>query len=62
MAKPPDPSPINTGLMIGVIRSFIGDFAVKVDRQARTVTIQAKGQEYQYTYDQLIDELEKLMQ
>jgi len=48
--------------MIGVIRSFIGDFAVKVDRQARTVTIQAKGQEYQYTYDQLIDELEKLMQ
>lgn len=62
MAKQPDPSPINTGLMIGVIRSFIGDFAVKVDRQARTVTIQAKGQEYQYTYDQLIDELEKLMQ
>ena len=48
--------------MIGVIRSFLGDFSVKVDRQARTVTIQVKGQEYIYTYDQLVDELEKIMQ
>ena len=46
--------------MIGVIRSFLGDFSVKVDRQARTVTIQAKGQEYKYTYDQFIYELEKI--
>lgn len=62
MGKPPDPSPINTSLMIGVIRSFLGDFSVKVDRQAKLVTIQAKGREYEYTYDQLVDELEKLLQ
>ena len=61
MAKQPKPSPVNTGLMIGVIRSFLGDFTVKVDRQAKIVTIQVKGQEYQYTYDQLVDELEKLI-
>ena len=61
MAKQPDPLPINTGLMIGVIKSFIGDFSVKVDRQAKLVTIQAKGQEYQYTYDQLVDELENMI-
>jgi hypothetical protein len=61
MAKQPEPSPINTGLMVGVIRSFLGDFSVKVDRQARLVTIQAKGQEYIYTYEQLVDELEKMI-
>lgn len=61
MAKQPDPSPINTGLIIGVIRSFLGDFSVKVDRQAKLVMIQAKGQEYKYTYDQLVDELEKMI-
>lgn len=61
MAKTPDPSPVNTGLIIGVIRSFLGDFAIKVDRQARSVTIQVKGRDYKYTYDQLIDELEKLI-
>lgn len=61
MAKEPDPTPINTSLMIGVIKSFIGDFSVKVDRQAKLVTIQAKGQEYKYTYDQLVNELENMI-
>ena len=60
MAKTPEPTPFFTSLMLGVIRSFIGDFSVKVDRQARTVTIRARGQEYKYTYDQLVDELEKM--
>jgi len=61
MAKTPEPSPINLGVIKGVIKSFVGDFAVKVDRQARSVMIQAKGREYIYTYDQLVDELEKLI-
>lgn len=63
MDKTPEPTPFNTSiiiLMIGVIKSFVGDLSVKVDRQARLVTIQAKGQEYKYTYDQLVDELEKM--
>ena len=61
MAKTPKPLPFNMGLMLGVIRSFIGDFSVKVDRQAKLITFQASGQEYTYTYDQLVDELEKIL-
>jgi hypothetical protein len=61
MAKQSDPSPINTGLMIGVIKSFIGDFSVEVNRIAELVTIKARGQEYIYTYEQLVDELEKML-
>lgn len=60
MAKQPEPAPFNTRLALGVIKSFIGDFDVKVDRQARLVNIQARGQFYTYTYEQLIDELEKM--
>lgn len=61
MAKQPDPTPFNTGLILGVIKSFLGDFSGKVDRQARTVTIRVKGHDYKYTFDQLVDELEKLL-
>lgn len=56
----PEPAPFNTRLALGVIKSFIGDLDVKVDRQARLVTIQARGQSYIYTYDQLVDELENM--
>lgn len=60
MAKTPEPSPINLGLIKGVIKSFIGDFALNIDRQARLVKFKAKGREYIYTYEQLVDELEKM--
>ena len=60
MAKTPDSSPINTGLVIGVIKSFLGDFSIEVDRVDQVVTFQVKSQRYKYTYDQLIDELEKM--
>lgn len=49
------------GLVRSVLKALLGDFAVNIDRQARTVTIQTKGQEYKYTYDQLVDELEKIL-
>lgn len=58
---PNQPAPFNIRLIKGVIESFIGKFEIRNDRQARLVTIWAKGQEYKYTYDQLIDELEKLI-
>lgn len=61
MAKEPKPTPFNAGLIFGVIKSFLGDFEIRVDRQARIVKIQAKGQTYLYTYDQLVDELENII-
>ena len=56
-----EPTPINAGVIFGVIRSFLGDFDIKVDRPTRTVRIQAKGTAYCYTYEQLVDELEKMI-
>ncbi len=49
------------GLGKALLRAFLGDFEVKVNRQAKLVTILARGQEYTYTFDQLVDELEKML-
>ena len=54
------PSPFNVKLIKGVIKSFLGDFSFKVDREKQSVTIQVKGQEHTLTYDQLVDEVEAI--
>ena len=48
--------------MLGAVRSLVGDFTVEIDRKAMLVIFKAKGKEYKYTYDQLVDELEKMLQ
>lgn len=60
MVETPKPPPFHTRLSLEVIRSFFGDLNVKVDRRARLVTIRARGKKYFYTYDQIVDELEKM--
>lgn len=60
MAKAPKPVPFDNSLYIRVIKSFVGDFTVKVDRQKKLVTFKTKERDYVYTYDQLIDEAERM--
>ena len=46
--------------VLTTFRPMLGNISVKFDRENQTVTIVQKGGETTLTYDQAIDEIEKL--
>jgi len=54
----PKPNPFNLELINSVIRSFLGDFEFKVDRNNKRVSVKGRGLEVQYSYDEFVEEID----
>ncbi len=49
------PNAFNLQLLKGVVRSFLGDFEFKVDREKQTVTVSQKGITEKYSYAEVVE-------
>ncbi len=52
--------PLTTKIIKQLVRSWLGDVAVKVDRDKQLVKLTINGQESELTYDQVIDQVEEI--
>ncbi len=52
---------MNKAIIKQMIRTFVGNINVKVDRERRVLVITKDGQDNEITFDQAIDYLEELL-
>lgn len=48
------------GFMFKCMKPFLGEFKIEVDRQAKKVTIRKADEVRTLTYDEVIDEIERI--